>query len=204
MHRKRELGLLSPEEDVILLQQEAEEHRRQEEEPVSRTRRGKKKEIEQRDEVIEKPLPIEIPQRDYTNFNNGMYKCLSDVAALEQRSQIDELVNASVKTKLLFELMTRLKKEGHRVLIFSMSKRMLDLLETIIQGRDDYAQDFTYFRIDGDTEIASRESICKQFNADKNIFCGLLTTKVGGFGLTLTGADRAIILDPDWNPANDN
>jgi SNF2 family DNA or RNA helicase len=32
----------------------------------------------------------------------------------------------------------------------------------------------------------------------------LLTTKVGGFGLNLTGADRAIILDPDWNPANDN
>lgn len=32
----------------------------------------------------------------------------------------------------------------------------------------------------------------------------MLTTKVGGFGLNLTGADRAIILDPDWNPANDN
>lgn len=32
----------------------------------------------------------------------------------------------------------------------------------------------------------------------------MLTTKVGGYGLNLTGADRAIILDPDWNPANDN
>jgi len=31
-----------------------------------------------------------------------------------------------------------------------------------------------------------------------------LTTKVGGFGLNLIGANRAIILDPDWNPANDN
>ena len=32
----------------------------------------------------------------------------------------------------------------------------------------------------------------------------MLTTKVGGFGLNLTGASRALILDPDWNPANDN
>ena len=46
--------------------------------------------------------------------------------------------------------------------------------------------------------------MCKTFNSDQSIFCCLLTTKVGGFGLNLTGADRAIILDPDWNPANDN
>ena len=46
--------------------------------------------------------------------------------------------------------------------------------------------------------------MCQDFNEDPSVFCALLTTKVGGFGLNLTGADRAIILDPDWNPANDN
>lgn len=81
---------------------------------------------------------------------------------------------------------------------------MLDLLEYIIKNNSDYTERFKYFRIDGDTEISSREQICKQFNTDKSFFCGLLTTKVGGFGLNLTGADRAIIMDPDWNPANDN
>lgn len=81
---------------------------------------------------------------------------------------------------------------------------MLDLLEYIISGKDQFKKDFKYFRIDGDTEISSRDSICKEFNQDKSIFCGLLTTKVGGFGLNLIGANRAIILDPDWNPANDN
>lgn len=59
-------------------------------------------------------------------------------------------------------------------------------------------------RIDGDTEIIEREQMCNDFNKDPSVFCGLLTTKVGGFGLNLTGANRAIILDPDWNPANDN
>lgn len=31
----------------------------------------------------------------------------------------------------------------------------------------------------------------------------LLTTRVGGLGVNLTGADRVIIYDPDWNPATD-
>ena len=61
-----------------------------------------------------------------------------------------------------------------------------------------------HIRIDGDTEICERENLCIDFNSDPDIFCGLLTTKVGGVGLNLTGANRAIILDPDWNPANDN
>ena len=89
-----------------------------------------------------------------------------------------------------------------------MSKKILNMLESVILsgylGQDATGQPVKYMRIDGDTEIQLREQICQQFNKDPSIFCGLLTTKVGGFGLNLTGADRAIILDPDWNPANDN
>jgi DNA excision repair protein ERCC-6 len=99
--------------------------------------------------------------------------------------------------------MDNLKKEGHRVLIFSMSKRMLDLLQVIID-KNNWDTKFKHIRIDGDTEICDREALCKKFNSSPDIFAALLTTKVGGFGLNLTGADRAIIMDPDWNPANDN
>ena len=97
------------------------------------------------------------------------------------------------------ELLRNLKAENHRVLIFSMSKKMLDMLEIILKGNF-----FSFLRIDGDSEISSRQEMCTKFNTDQSLFCCLLTTKVGGFGLTLTGADRAVILDPDWNPANDN
>lgn len=31
-----------------------------------------------------------------------------------------------------------------------------------------------------------------------------MTSKVGGIGLTLTRADRVIVVDPDWNPSTDN
>jgi DNA excision repair protein ERCC-6 len=84
-----------------------------------------------------------------------------------------------------------------------MSKKMLSLLEEIFKS-EKYADKIKYLRIDGDTEISSREGLCNKFNADPTIFCCLLTTRVGGFGLNLTGADRVVILDPDWNPANDN
>lgn len=100
--------------------------------------------------------------------------------------------------------MENFHEEGKRVLIFSMSKKMLNLIESIIQQGYFGKGKFKHIRIDGDTEIQSREQMCIDFNKDPSIFCALLTTKVGGFGLNLTGADRAIILDPDWNPANDN
>lgn len=38
---------------------------------------------------------------------------------------------------------------------------------------------------------------------DPSIFIMILTTKVGGLGVNLIGADRVIIFDPDWNPATD-
>lgn len=70
------------------------------------------------------------------------------------KRNITDLVNSSVKTKLLFRLLQTLKDEGHRVLVFSMSKKMLDLLEFIIKNDVTYTKNFKYMRIDGDTEIA--------------------------------------------------
>ena len=104
----------------------------------------------------------------------------------------------------MFKLLDDFRKEKKRVLIFSMSKKMLSVIESIIAKGHYGDGKLKYMRIDGDTEIQAREQMCIDFNKDPSIFCALLTTKVGGFGLNLTGADRAVILDPDWNPANDN
>jgi TATA-binding protein-associated factor len=42
-----------------------------------------------------------------------------------------------------------------------------------------------------------------RFNGDSTIDILLLTTAVGGQGLTLTGADTVIFVECDWNPTKD-
>ena len=113
---------------------------------------------------------------------------------------IDGILNESSKLVFLYNLLENLNSEGHKVLIYSMSKVMINIIERIAKT----AVKFEYRRIDGDTDIEERDKIQKEFNRNPDIFMWLLTTKVGGWGLNLIAADRVIIYDPDWNPANDN
>uniref|UniRef100_A0A8C4TWE2 DNA excision repair protein ERCC-6 n=1 Tax=Falco tinnunculus TaxID=100819 RepID=A0A8C4TWE2_FALTI len=89
-------------------------------------------------------------------------------------------------------------KQGHRVLFFTQSRQMLQILEIFVRSRN-----YSYLRMDGTTTIASRQPLITRYNEDKSIFIFLLTTRVGGIGVNLTGADRVIIYDPDWNPSTD-
>jgi len=89
----------------------------------------------------------------------------------------------------------------HRCLIFCQMKQMLDIIE-----RDLFKQHMpsvTYMRLDGGTEANKRHAIVQTFNSDPSIDCLLLTTHVGGLGLTLTGADTVIFVEHDWNPMKD-
>ncbi|XP_048864390.1 DNA excision repair protein ERCC-6 isoform X2 [Brienomyrus brachyistius] len=89
-------------------------------------------------------------------------------------------------------------KQGHRVLLFTQSRQMLEILEVFVREKG-----YTYFKMDGTTSIASRQPLIAQYNQDTSIFLFLLTTRVGGLGVNLTGANRVIIYDPDWNPSTD-
>ena len=61
----------------------------------------------------------------------------------------------------------------------------------------------TYMRLDGSVDANKRHAIVQTFNGDPSIDCLLLTTHVGGLGLTLTGADTVIFVEHDWNPMKD-
>ena len=61
----------------------------------------------------------------------------------------------------------------------------------------------TYMRLDGSTPASQRHGVVQTFNSDPSIDCLLLTTSVGGLGLTLTGADTVIFVEHDWNPMKD-
>ena len=104
----------------------------------------------------------------------------------------------SGKMVVVEKLLKLWKKQENRVLLFSQSRKMLDLLEDFIKS-----QDYTYLKMDGTTPVSTRNRNVKEFNSNENIFIFILTTKVGGLGLNLIGANRVIIFDPDWNPSTD-
>lgn len=52
-------------------------------------------------------------------------------------------------------------------------------------------------------EARERLEIVDRFNHDESIKVLILTTAVGGLGLTLTGADTVIFVEHDWNPMKD-
>ncbi|KAG8148023.1 hypothetical protein E2320_000158 [Naja naja] len=109
------------------------------------------------------------------------------------------LIQESGKLSVLVALLERLQYEGHRTLVFSLSQKMLDIIERVLTHRG-----FKLMRIDGTvTQLAEREKRIGMFQkcADYSVF--LLTTQVGGTGLALTAASRVVIFDPSWNPATD-
>lgn len=105
----------------------------------------------------------------------------------------------SGKMQVVKSLLELWKDTGHKTLLFAQHRIMLDILEKFIKS----LSGFHYRRMDGDTPIQLRQSLVDEFNNDPDIHVFLLTTKVGGLGVNLTGADRVIIYDPDWNPSTD-
>ncbi|KAJ3741734.1 SNF2 chromatin remodeling protein [Lentinula detonsa] len=89
----------------------------------------------------------------------------------------------------------------HRVLIFCQMKQMLNIIERDLFRA--HMPSVTYMRLDGGTDTGKRHAIVQTFNADPSIDVLLLTTHVGGLGLTLTGADTVIFVEHDWNPMKD-
>ncbi|XP_033100305.1 DNA excision repair protein ERCC-6-like [Anneissia japonica] len=89
------------------------------------------------------------------------------------------------------------KEQNHKVLLFSQSKQMLDIMEYFVKHK------YNYMRMDGSMNISSRQPAINKFNNDPSVFLFLLTTRVGGLGVNLTSANRVVIFDPDWNPSTD-
>lgn len=115
--------------------------------------------------------------------------------------EADFLVKSSGKLVLLDKLLPKLKQNGHRLLIFSQFKIMLDILEDYLALRE-----FKFERIDGSITGKKRQMAIDRFQAKSSMetsFIMLLSTRAGGVGINLTAADTCIIFDSDWNPQND-
>ncbi|CAI5946561.1 unnamed protein product [Closterium sp. NIES-64] len=86
-----------------------------------------------------------------------------------------------------------------RALVFCQTQQMLDIVESLVLNCN-----FGYRRMDGSTPPGLRAALIDEFNSGEGgVFVFLLTTRVGGLGTNLTGANRVVIFDPDWNPSTD-
>uniref|UniRef100_A0A8C5QJK1 SNF2 related chromatin remodeling ATPase 1 n=1 Tax=Leptobrachium leishanense TaxID=445787 RepID=A0A8C5QJK1_9ANUR len=109
------------------------------------------------------------------------------------------LVYNSGKMVALDKLLSKLKEQGSRVLIFSQMTRLLDILE-------DYCMwcGYEYCRLDGQTPHEEREVAINTFNSPgSSKFIFMLSTRAGGLGINLATADVVILYDSDWNPQVD-
>jgi len=111
----------------------------------------------------------------------------------------EHLIDNSGKMIILDKILSKMKEQGSRVLIFSQMSRVLDILEDYCVFRG-----HKYCRIDGGTAHEDRIASIDEYNkpgSEKFIF--LLTTRAGGLGINLTTADIVVLFDSDWNPQAD-
>lgn len=102
------------------------------------------------------------------------------------------------KLQKLDALLRHLQDGGHRALIFTQMTKVLDILEEFLN-----IHGHRYLRLDGATKVEQRQILTERFNNDNRILVFILSSRSGGLGLNLTGADSVIFYDLDWNPAMD-
>lgn len=133
-------------------------------------------------------------------FQRSRVEILSGLMRLRQICDtpalfMEDYQGASGKLDSLRDLLLQVADGGHRVLIFSQFKGMLEKIEQELPNLG-----LTSFKITGSTPAQDRQEMTKIFNqGERDIF--LISLKAGGVGLNLTGADTVILVDLWWNPA---
>ncbi|KAE8222061.1 hypothetical protein CF319_g4684 [Tilletia indica] len=86
-----------------------------------------------------------------------------------------------------------------KIVLISNYTQTLDVFERMCR-----INRWGHFRLDGTMNISKRQKLVDKFNdPEGGEFIFLLSSKAGGCGLNLIGANRLVLFDPDWNPAAD-
>ncbi|KAK0713777.1 P-loop containing nucleoside triphosphate hydrolase protein [Lasiosphaeria miniovina] len=106
----------------------------------------------------------------------------------------------SGKMQVLDRMLAKIRSESNdKIVLISNYTSTLDLFEKLCRSRA-----YGCLRLDGTMNVSKRQKLVDKFNdpnGDEFVF--LLSSKAGGCGLNLIGANRLILFDPDWNPAAD-
>lgn len=127
----------------------------------------------------------------------------AEARILEGSSRREDILRAMItssgKMMLLDQLLTKLKRDGHRVLIFCQMVGMLNILSEYMDYRG-----YKHQRLDGTIPSSARRLAIEHYNAPESTdFAFLLSTRAGGLGINLMTADTVVLFDSDWNPQAD-
>jgi DNA excision repair protein ERCC-6 len=106
----------------------------------------------------------------------------------DMNGDVESLVERSGKLEVLSKILPLWHKQGHRVLIFCQWVKMLNIIQQFCMMNN-----WKFGRLDGKTNVAGRQKLVDTFNNDESYFAMLCTTRTGGVGLNLTGANRIIL-----------
>lgn len=136
-------------------------------------------------------------------FTKARFKILQLLLKLRQICIDPSLIydnynETAVKMENLKEIVKDLIANGHKMLIFSNFKMVIDKVEKLFKK-----ENISFYTITGEVDSKKRMELVEKFNSD-DTNCFLITLKSGGTGLNLTGADTVIHLDIWWNPQVEN
>ncbi|KAL5598548.1 uncharacterized protein BROUX77_006382 [Berkeleyomyces rouxiae] len=106
----------------------------------------------------------------------------------------------SGKMQVLDRMLARIRADTNdKIVLISNYTQTLDLFERLCRNRQ-----YGCLRLDGTMNISKRQKLVDRFNDPEGPeFVFLLSSKAGGCGINLIGANRLVLFDPDWNPASD-
>ncbi len=147
--------------------------------------------------ALKDDLEIEIKDK---GFNRSHIKILAAITRLRQicchpALFVEDYTGGSGKLESFEEIIQDAIEGGHRILVFSQFRSMLDIIKEKFDKKG-----IKHMYLNGSTSMVNRGEMVKDFNdGEGDVF--LISLKAGGTGLNLTGADMVIHYDPWWNPA---
>ncbi|WP_152655623.1 SNF2-related protein [Oceanobacillus sp. CFH 90083] len=100
----------------------------------------------------------------------------------------------SPKLEKLLEICANAKKNGHKVLVFSYFKDVIETISKNLKGR-------RHRTITGDVSNHKRQEIIDAFTADEAGAVLVSQITAGGVGLNIQAANVVILCEPQWKPS---
>ncbi|EPS34368.1 hypothetical protein PDE_09332 [Penicillium oxalicum 114-2] len=132
------------------------------------------------DSIQEAGLPSDLASRMDNLFRK--YPDIRDIALSHRATLLDKILDLCAEA-------------GDKTLIFTQSIPTMNFLDHMLKKRGR-----SYQRLDGSVPGSERQKAVKNFNSDSNVSIFLISTRAGGVGLNMFGANRVVIFDFLFNP----